>query len=68
MDWNQIEGNWRKMKGKVKERWGDFTDDEIDRMQGKKENLVGELMARYGMSREEAERQAEDFGSGITLH
>lgn len=68
MDWNQIEGKWHQMKGKVKEKWGDFTDDEIDRMEGKRDNLVGELMKKYGMSREEAERQADTFSGGITFH
>lgn len=68
MDWNQIEGNWHQLKGKFKEKWGKFTDDDLDRIHGDRETLVGELMSKYGMSRQDAERHADEFGTGITFH
>jgi uncharacterized protein YjbJ (UPF0337 family) len=68
MNWNQIEGNWHQLKGKFKEKWNDFTDDDWEEIEGRRENFVGKLMSRYGMSREEAERQADDFGGNITFH
>ncbi len=54
MDWDRIEGNWKQFKGKVKEKWGDLTDDEIDQMNGKRENLEGRIQERYGRTKDEA--------------
>jgi uncharacterized protein YjbJ (UPF0337 family) len=68
MIWEQIEGNWHRVKGKFKEKWNDFTDDDWEEIQGRREQLVGKLMSKYSMSREEAERQADQFGGGITFH
>lgn len=51
-----IEGNWRQMKGKVKERWGKLTDDELDQIEGNYEVLCGKIQKAYGLSREEVER------------
>jgi uncharacterized protein YjbJ (UPF0337 family) len=65
--WDQIEGNWHKFKGKVKEKWGDFTDDEIDRMNGKREYLVGKLQEKYGYDKDRAEREADEWGR-MTFH
>ena len=61
MNNDRIEGNWKAIKGKVKEQWGKLTDDEIDQLEGKGEQLAGKLQERYGMQRDEAERQAKDF-------
>jgi uncharacterized protein YjbJ (UPF0337 family) len=57
MTWDQIEGNWKQAKGKVRERWGQLTADDLDVIQGRKEQLAGKLQERYGVAREEAERQ-----------
>lgn len=54
------------MKGKVKERWGDLTDDEIDMIGGKKDQLIGRIQQRYGMVREDAARQVEEFERRVT--
>jgi len=59
MDWNRVEGNWKQVKGKVKEKWGKLTDDEIDQIQGDAEILMGKLQKSYGYSREQAERELE---------
>jgi len=61
MNWDRIEGSWRQFTGKVKEQWGKLTDDEIDQLEGKSDQLAGKLQERYGIAREEAERQAKDF-------
>jgi uncharacterized protein YjbJ (UPF0337 family) len=63
MNTDQTAGNWKQLKGKLKEKWGNLTDDEIDQLEGRGEQLAGKLQERYGMAREEAERQARDFRS-----
>jgi uncharacterized protein YjbJ (UPF0337 family) len=54
-------GNFKQLKGKIKQQWGKLTDDEIDELEGNSEILAGKLQERYGYEREEAERQAKDF-------
>jgi uncharacterized protein YjbJ (UPF0337 family) len=54
-------GNFKQIKGKIKQQWGKLTDDEIDQMEGSAEILVGKLQERYGLGRDEAERQAREF-------
>jgi uncharacterized protein YjbJ (UPF0337 family) len=61
MNWDQIEGNWKQVKGKLREKWGDLTDDDWDRIAGKRENLVGKIQEKYGKTREEAEKEVEDW-------
>lgn len=61
MNKHQFEGNWKEIKGKVKEQWGKLTDDELDQMEGKAEQLVGAIQKRYGYSVEEAKRQVGDW-------
>jgi uncharacterized protein YjbJ (UPF0337 family) len=65
MAWDQIEGNWKQFKGKVKETWGDLTDDELDQIAGKRDILLGKIQERYGMERDEAERKLRDFEDRI---
>lgn len=61
MNWDQIEGKWRQFAGKAKQQWGELTDDDIDKIAGHREELVGKIQQVYGISKEEAERQVEDF-------
>ena len=61
MNWDEIQGNWKKFKGDIKERWGRLTDDELDIIQGRRDKLAGELQRVYGIERDEAEREIEDF-------
>lgn len=65
MEWNHIEGNWDKLKGKFKEKWGKLTDDDLTAVGGKKDQLVGSLKKSYGMQKEEAERQLEEFSTKL---
>ena len=59
MNWDQVEGKWKQLKGSVKQRWGKFTDDDLDVIAGRRETLIGKLQERYGMAREEAQKNAD---------
>jgi uncharacterized protein YjbJ (UPF0337 family) len=61
MNWDRIEGNWKKAKGKVKEQWGKLTDDQLDVIGGRREQLLGVLQESYGIAKDEAERQVRDW-------
>ena len=54
-------GTFKQLKGKIKQQWGKLTDDEIDEMEGNAEILAGKLQERYGMAKEDADREARDF-------
>ncbi len=61
MNWDQIEGNWVKAKGKLHQQWGKLTDDDIMRINGKRQELTGRLQERYGCAKEQAEREIDDW-------
>lgn len=61
MNRNEMEGNWKQFKGRAKEKWGELTDDDLDRIDGRRERLVGVLQERYGKSQEAASEEAEEF-------
>jgi uncharacterized protein YjbJ (UPF0337 family) len=61
MNWDRIEGNWKQVSGKVKAGWGKLTDDDITYVDGKREQLVGRIQERYGIARDEAEKQVRDW-------
>lgn len=61
MNWDEIEGNWKQLKGKAQEKWGEITNDEMDVIAGKKDQLVGQIQSKYGITKEEAEKQVKDF-------
>src|SRR6185295_10641414 len=61
MNSDKIEGNWKQVKGKVKEQWGKLTDDDLDVIAGKRDELLGRIQQRNGIAKEEAERQVETF-------
>jgi uncharacterized protein YjbJ (UPF0337 family) len=61
MNWDQIEGKWKQFKGRVRETWGDFTDDDLDKIGGKRDRLAGLVQEKYGVAKDEAERQIADF-------
>jgi uncharacterized protein YjbJ (UPF0337 family) len=54
-----LKGNWNELKGRIKSKWGDITNDDMDVIDGKADQLVGILQQRYGRSKEEAEREVE---------
>ncbi|ADJ27344.1 CsbD family protein [Nitrosococcus watsonii] len=65
VNWDQIEGNWKQFKGHVRQKWGKLTDDEIDEAAGNKDILAGKIQERYGIEREEAEKEVEDFKNSL---
>ena len=61
MDKDRIEGSVEQAKGKVKEQWGKLTDDDLDVIAGRRDQLLGRIQERHGIARDEAERQVETF-------
>ena len=61
MNWDQIEGNWTQMKGKVKEQWGKLTDDQLDVIAGKRDQLSGKIQEQYGYTKERAEEELDKW-------
>ena len=65
MNWDQVEGNWKQFKGNAHQQWGKLTDDDIDQVQGNREQLVGKIQERYGIERQEAERQVDSWSRDL---
>jgi len=65
MNWDRVQGNWKQFTGKVKERWGDLTDDQITKIDGRREQLVGHVQERYGIAKDEAVRQVAAWERNI---
>ena len=61
MNSDQLKGNWKQLMGDAKKQWGKLTDDDLKQVEGRKDKLVGKIQERYGSSREEAEKQADDW-------
>lgn len=59
MDWNRIEGNWKQFKGKVKEQWGDLTDDDLDKVAGRRDQLEGMIQQRYGKAKDQVRQDVD---------
>lgn len=60
-----LEGKWNQVKGKVRQKWGELTDDDLTRIAGRRDELVGLIQERYGRTRAEAEREVNEFMSGL---
>jgi uncharacterized protein YjbJ (UPF0337 family) len=65
MNWDRIEGNWKTFKGKVKEKWGKLTDDDLTVIAGKRDQLAGILQKRYGFAKDRAERELDEFTKAL---
>jgi uncharacterized protein YjbJ (UPF0337 family) len=65
MNWDQIKGNWKHFKGKAKEKWGKLTDDDLDIIGGKKDQLAGKLQERYGYEKAQAEKELNEFTDSL---
>jgi uncharacterized protein YjbJ (UPF0337 family) len=61
MNWDQLAGKWKQYKGQAKEKWGKMTDDDLDVIDGRRQQLVGKIQERYGLARDAAEAQADEF-------
>jgi uncharacterized protein YjbJ (UPF0337 family) len=65
MNWDRVEGNWKQFTGKVKEKWGKLTDDDLTVINGKQDQLVGRIQERYGVAKDEAEKQVKTWAGGL---
>lgn len=59
MDWNRVEGNWKQLKGKVKEKWGRLTDDDLDFIEGHRDQLEGKIQEHYGIARDQVRKDVD---------
>ncbi len=65
MNWDQIAGNWKQVKGVVRQKWGKLSDDDLDVIAGKRDILLGKIQERYGIAREEAEKALKDWEASL---
>jgi uncharacterized protein YjbJ (UPF0337 family) len=65
MNWDRIEGNWRQIMGSARERWGKIADDELEKAGGRRDQLVGRIQERYGIAREEAQKQVDQWARAL---
>jgi uncharacterized protein YjbJ (UPF0337 family) len=73
MNQDRIQGRWKQIKGKIRERWGRLTDDDLDVIAGRRDQLLGRIQQRHGLAREEVQDQAGDVergqpGPGLRKH
>ena len=61
MNEDRVEGKWKQMKGALKSRWGKLTDDDLDVIEGQKDQLVGKVQERYGIAKDEAQKQVDEW-------
>jgi uncharacterized protein YjbJ (UPF0337 family) len=61
MNWEQVEGKWEQIKGQIRSKWGKLTDDDVKILAAKRHVLVGKIQERYGILKEEAERQVDEW-------
>jgi uncharacterized protein YjbJ (UPF0337 family) len=61
MDWNRVEGYWKQAKGKVKEKWGKLTDDDLTTINGRRDQLEGKIQERYGLAKDQVKRDVDDW-------
>jgi uncharacterized protein YjbJ (UPF0337 family) len=61
MNWDQVSGNWKELKGKLRSKWARLTDDDLENIAGKKDVLLGRLQQRYGFQKDRAEREVDSF-------
>jgi uncharacterized protein YjbJ (UPF0337 family) len=61
MDWNRVEGNWKQLKGRAKQQWGQLTDDDLTSAAGRREELAGKVQERYGLAKDAARKQVDDW-------
>ena len=63
MNWDTIQGDWKQIAGKVKQQWGKLTDDDLTKLNGKREELEGALQARYGYTKDQIKKEIDDWSA-----
>lgn len=66
MDWDRIEGNWKQFTGKIKEKWGQLTDDDLTNIDGKRDQLEGKLQERYGYAKDKARDEVDRWSRDLS--
>lgn len=66
MDWDRVSGGWKELKGKVKEKWGELTDDDLTQIQGKRDQLEGRLQQRYGYAKDKARDEVDRWSRDLS--
>ena len=61
MDWDRVEGGWKQFTGKVKEKWGKLTDDDLTTINGKRDQLEGKIQERYGLAKDHVKKDVDDW-------
>ena len=61
MNWDRIQGSWKQLSGQTKEQWGKLTDDDLDVVAGRRDQLAGLIQTRYGVAKEDAEKQIAEW-------
>jgi uncharacterized protein YjbJ (UPF0337 family) len=64
--WTGIEGNWKQFKGRAKEKWGRLTDDDLDVINGRQDQLEGKIQERYGLAKDQAKKDVDDWFNSLT--
>lgn len=65
MNWDTVEGNWKKFQGKAQQKWGKLTDDDWDKVKGRRKELEGRIQERYGKTKDEASKEVDKWMTGI---
>ena len=65
MNWDQLEGKWKQMKGSVRQQWGKLTDSDLEVIAGNRDRLVGMVQERYGYAKEDAQKKADEWVSSL---
>jgi uncharacterized protein YjbJ (UPF0337 family) len=65
MNWDQVKGKWKQVSGDVKTRWGKLTDDDLTVIGGERDKLVGHIQERYGIAKEQAQQEVDDWNASL---
>jgi uncharacterized protein YjbJ (UPF0337 family) len=65
MNWDRIEGNWKQFKGQAKRKWGELTDDDLDKLEGRRDELIGKIQERRGIARDKAEKEVREWANSL---
>jgi uncharacterized protein YjbJ (UPF0337 family) len=65
MNWDQVQGKWKQVKGDAKTRWGKLTDDDLDVAGGQRDQLVGRIQERYGIAKDQAQKEVDDWNRNL---
>ncbi len=66
--WDVISGKWKQLKGDIRSRWGDLTDDEFEQIAGEREKLAGKIQERYGITKAEANQQIDEWADKLKVN